>query len=56
MALFVTVQPGITVDSETVLDASALNRLGTPTVDVTGTIDGASAVSVSDNTITNAKL
>jgi hypothetical protein len=56
MALFVTVQPGITVDSETVLDASALNRLGTPTVDVTGTLDGDSQITIDANSVENSML
>jgi hypothetical protein len=56
MALFVTVQPGITVDSETVLDASALNRLGTPTVDVTGTLDGDSQITIDADSVENSML
>jgi hypothetical protein len=56
MALFVTVQPGITVDSETVLDASALNRLGTPTVDVTGTLDGDSQITIGADSVQNSML
>jgi hypothetical protein len=42
MPLFVTVTPGTTVTSSTTLDASTLNLLGTPNVDVTGTVDGGS--------------
>ena len=42
MPLFVTVTPGTTVTSATTLDASTLNLLGTPSVDVTGTVDGGS--------------
>lgn len=42
MPLFVTVTPGTTVTSTTTLSASTLNLLGTPTVDITGTIDGGS--------------
>lgn len=42
MPLFVTVTPGTTVTSSTTLDASTLNLLGTPSVDVTGTVDGGS--------------
>jgi len=40
MPLFVTVTPGTTVTSSTTLDAATLNLLGTPSVDVTGTVDG----------------
>ena len=42
MPLFVTVTPGTTVSASTTLDASTLNLLGTPSVDVTGTVDGGS--------------
>ena len=42
MPLFVTVTPGTTVTSATTLDASTLNLLGTPSVDVTGPVDGGS--------------
>ena len=42
MPLFVSVTPGTTVTSSTTLDASTLNLLGTPSVDVTGTVDGGS--------------
>lgn len=42
MPLFVTITPGTTVTSSTTLDASTLNLLGTPSVDVTGTVDGGS--------------
>ncbi len=42
MPLFVTVTPGTTVSSSTTLDAATLNLLGTPSVDVTGTVDGGS--------------
>jgi hypothetical protein len=40
MPLFVTVTPGTTVTPTTTLSASTLNLLGTPTVNITGTIDG----------------
>jgi hypothetical protein len=42
MPLFVTVTPGTTVTSSTTLDAATLNLLGTPSVDVSGTVDGGS--------------
>jgi hypothetical protein len=42
MPLFVSVTPGTTVTNSTTLDATTLNLLGTPSVDVTGTVDGGS--------------
>lgn len=65
MPLFVTVTPGTTVTNSTTIDATTLNLLGTPSVDVTGTVDGGSlslaAGSVgtnelSANAVTNAKM
>ena len=65
MPLFVTVTPGTTVTNSTTLDATTLNLLGTPSVDVTGTVDGGSlslaAGSVNtnelaSNAVTNAKM
>lgn len=65
MPLFVTVTPGTTVTSGTVLDPSTLNLLGTPSVNVTGTVDGGSLSigantvnesSIVNNAVTNAKL
>ena len=50
MPLFVTVTPGTTVTSSTTLDASTLNLLGTPSVDVTGTVDGGS-VSITNGSV-----
>ena len=42
MPLFVTVTAGTTISASTTLDAATLNLLGTPSVDVTGTVDGGS--------------
>lgn len=65
MPLFVTVTPGTTVTNSTTLDATTLNLLGTPSVDVTGTVDGGSlslaAGSVNtnelaSNAVTNSKM
>lgn len=65
MPLFVTVTPGTTVSNTTTLDATVLNLLGTPAIDVTGTVDGGSlslsAGSVGTNelaanAVTNAKM
>ena len=50
MPLFVTVTPGTTVTGSTTLDASTLNLLGTPSVDVTGTVDGGS-VSITNGSV-----
>jgi hypothetical protein len=55
MPLFVTVTPGTTVTSSTTLDASTLNLLGTPSVDVTGTVDGGS-VSITNGSVPLASL
>jgi hypothetical protein len=55
MPLFVTVTPGTTVSASTTLDASTLNLLGTPSVDVTGTVDGGS-VSITNGSVTLASL
>ena len=55
MPLFVTVTPGTTVTSSTTLDASTLNLLGTPSVDVTGTVDGGS-VSITNGSVQLAAL
>jgi Repeat of unknown function (DUF5907) len=55
MPLFVTVTPGTTVSASTTLDASTLNLLGTPSVDVTGTVDGGS-VSITSGSVPLASL
>ena len=55
MPLFVTVTPGTTVSSTTTLSASTLNLLGTPSVDITGSVDGGT-LSVSDGSLTLAKF
>jgi len=55
MPLFVTVTPGTTVSASTTLDASTLNLLGTPSVDVTGTVDGGS-VSITNGSVPLASL
>ena len=65
MPLFVTVTPGTTVTNSTTLDATVLNLLGTPAIDVTGTVDGGSLSlsegsvgtnELSANAVTNAKM
>lgn len=55
MPLFVTVTPGTTISASTTLDASTLNLLGTPSVDVTGTVDGGS-VSITSGSVQLASL
>jgi hypothetical protein len=55
MPLFVTVTPGTTVSSTTTLSASTLNLLGTPSIDITGSVDGGT-LSVSDGSLTLAKF
>jgi len=65
MPLYVTVTPGTTISNTTTLDPTTLNLLGTPSVDVVGTVDGGSlslsAGSVNTdelaaNAVTNAKM
>lgn len=55
MPLFVNVTPGTTISSTTTLSASTLNLLGTPSVDITGSVDGGT-LSVSDGSLTLAKF
>jgi len=65
MPLFVTVTPGTTVTNSTTIDATTLNLLGTPSIDVVGTVDGGSlslspgSVNTNElaaNAVTNAKM
>ena len=53
MPLFVTVTPGTTVTNSTTLDATTLNLLGTPSVDVVGTVDGGSLSLSPGSVVTN---
>ena len=55
MPLFVTVTPGTTVTSNTTLDASTLNLLGTPSVDVTGSVDGGS-LTLGSNSVSTSSI
>lgn len=55
MPLFVTVTPGTTVTSSTTLDAATLNLLGTPSIDVTGSVDGGS-LTLSPGSVTNSSM
>jgi len=55
MPLFVTVTPGTTVTSSTLLDAATLNLLGTPSVDITGSVDGGS-LTLAAGSVTNASM
>lgn len=55
MPLFVTVTPGTTVSSTTTVDASVLNLLGTPAIDIRGTVDGGS-LSLSANQVATANI
>lgn len=50
MPLFVTVTPGTTITSSTTLTPSTLNLLGTPSIDVTGSVDGGT-LSVADGSL-----
>jgi hypothetical protein len=56
MPLYVTVTRGITVSDDTLIDAATLNRLAQPMVEVTGTLDGTGAVTISDGGVTTAKI
>ena len=65
MPLFVTVTPGTTVTNSTTLDPTTLNLLGTPSIDVVGTVDGGSlslaagsvgTTQLAANAVTNAKM
>jgi len=65
MPLFVTVTPGTTISNSTTLDPTTLNLLGTPSIDVVGTVDGGSlslaagsvgATQLAANAVTNAKM
>ena len=53
MGLNATVTPGLTVSESTVLSASNLNLLGTPTVSITGSID---ASDIGQNTVGSSEL
>lgn len=55
MPLFVTVTPGTTITSSTTLTPSTLNLLGTPSVDVTGSVDGGT-LSVADGSLSLSKF
>lgn len=55
MPLFVTVTPGTTITPSTTLSAATLNLLGTPTVDITGTVDGGT-LTIGDNTVNTAAI
>jgi len=55
MPLFVNVTPGTTVSSTTTLSASTLNLLGTPSIDITGSVDGGT-LSVADGSLGLSKF
>lgn len=55
MPLFVTVTPGTTISNSTTLDATTLNLLGTPSVDVVGTVDGGS-LTLSEGSVTTGTI
>jgi hypothetical protein len=55
MPLFVTVTPGTTVTNSTTIDATTLNLLGTPSIDVVGTVDGGS-LSLSPGSVTTSVI
>lgn len=55
MPLFVNVTPGTTISPTTTLSASTLNLLGTPTVNITGTIDGGT-LTIGANSVNSAAI
>jgi hypothetical protein len=55
MPLFVNVTPGTTISPTTTLSASTLNLLGTPTVNITGTIDGGT-LTLGSNSVNTAAI
>lgn len=55
MPLFITVTPGTTVTNSTVLDPTALNLLGNPSIDINGTVDGGS-LSLAPGSVTTSAL
>lgn len=55
MPLYVTVTPGTTVTSSTVLDPAVLNLLGNPAIDINGTVDGGS-LSLAAGSVTTSAL
>jgi len=55
MPLYVTVTPGTTVTSSTVLDPTVLNLLGNPAIDINGTVDGGS-LSLAAGSVTTTAL
>jgi hypothetical protein len=55
MPLFVNVTPGTTISPTTTLSASTLNLLGTPTVNITGTIDGGT-LTIGANSVNTAAI
>jgi hypothetical protein len=54
--LYVTVTRSVSFDSNTLLTPDILNLLGTPIIEIRGTIDGAGSVTLSDGAVTTAKL
>lgn len=56
MPLYVSVTPGLSVTDQTTIDASALNQIASPVVDISGTIDGSSSLVIGAGTVTNATL
>ena len=55
MPLFVTVTPGTTITPTTTLSSSTLNLLGTPTVNITGTVDGGT-LTIGANAVNTAAI
>lgn len=56
MPIYISLTPGATITDSTTCDAATLNLLGSPTVNITGSIDGASSIVNAPGSITNAML
>jgi hypothetical protein len=54
--LYITVTRSVSADPNTVITADFLNLLGTPIIEVKGTIDGAGSITLSDGAVTTQKL
>jgi hypothetical protein len=54
--LYVVVTRSVSADANTLITADFLNLLGTPIIEVKGTIDGAGSITLSDGSVTTQKL
>jgi hypothetical protein len=54
--LYVTVTRSVSADANTILTADFFNLLGTPIIEIKGTVDGSGSITLSDGSVTTAKL